>query len=212
MRVCEGQMLITVEQCRKETTQKLEELVSFQETLKNQLLHLKEEQLKLEHSIDSLRPIVNSNEKFYKQSYLIQIRTKYTQEQEDLQCLKSTMKDLDQKHIETVDVIKELEASLIDLDQVNNIVETTPPKKKKKSISIKLKQKVWDSYFGPTVGSIACPCCQHTIIRQIEFHCGHKVPEALGGLTKVENLIPLCAQCNLSMGTQMYDDFKASIQ
>jgi 5-methylcytosine-specific restriction endonuclease McrA len=43
-------------------------------------------------------------------------------------------------------------------------------------------------------------CCKHEDIRQIEFHCGHIIAEANGGQTNIDNLRPICAQCNLSMG------------
>jgi 5-methylcytosine-specific restriction endonuclease McrA len=34
------------------------------------------------------------------------------------------------------------------------------------------------------------------------------VPEAKGGPTTVENLRPICAQCNLCMGTSNLEEFK----
>ena len=32
-----------------------------------------------------------------------------------------------------------------------------------------------------------------------DFHVGHIILESKGGATKIDNLIPLCARCNLSM-------------
>jgi len=32
-----------------------------------------------------------------------------------------------------------------------------------------------------------------------DFQCGHDVPESKGGETILENLVPICARCNLSM-------------
>lgn len=75
-------------------------------------------------------------------------------------------------------------------------------RKAKKNISKVLRRKVWDYHFGPDVGSVKCPCCEDTVIRQMEFHCGHIIPECKGGPTTVENLIPICAMCNLSMAQQ----------
>jgi hypothetical protein len=80
----------------------------------------------------------------------------------------------------------------------------------KTKIPKRLKTAVWDNYFGSNVASGMCPCCKRTSIRQVEFHCGHKISEANGGPTCLTNLIPLCAQCNLSMGRKNYDDFAKS--
>jgi len=90
----------------------------------------------------------------------------------------------------------------------SSIVQTSPTKNpepkpiplKNKSIPKSLKKKVWDHYIGANVGMAKCMCCDHQIIRQIEFHCGHVVAEACGGKMSVENMRPICSQCNLSMG------------
>ena len=82
-----------------------------------------------------------------------------------------------------------------------------PPKCKKQAIPKALKRIVWDTYIGENVGKALCYCCKHVYIRQIEFHCGHVIPEAKGGMLTKENLRPICAQCNLSMGTQNMNDF-----
>ena len=63
--------------------------------------------------------------------------------------------------------------------------------------------------MGVDKGTAPCLCCERTTIRQLEFHCGHVIAEAHGGTTTVDNLRPICAQCNLSMGTQNLFEFKA---
>ena len=35
------------------------------------------------------------------------------------------------------------------------------------------------------------------------FDCGHNIPESKGGPTNVENLIPICRNCNLGMGNRL---------
>jgi len=35
-----------------------------------------------------------------------------------------------------------------------------------------------------------------------DFQCGHNVPESKGGSTTLQNLVPICSRCNLSMGSQ----------
>ena len=71
-----------------------------------------------------------------------------------------------------------------------------------------LKKLVWDTYIGRDIGIAKCLCCKNQEIRQIEFHCGHIVSRATGGQTILENLKPICAQCNLSMGKMNMDEFK----
>lgn len=87
------------------------------------------------------------------------------------------------------------------------IQQVNRPRKKK--IPKTLKRAVWDLYIGAEKGTASCLCCEKTTIRQIEFHCGHVVAEAEGGKTNIENLRPICAQCNLSMGKQNLYEFKA---
>lgn len=82
------------------------------------------------------------------------------------------------------------------------------PKQRKTRIPASLKKLVWNTYIGESVGSSKCLCCNYTMIQQIDFHCGHVVPEAKGGPTTVENLRPICAQCNLCMGTANLEEFK----
>jgi hypothetical protein len=80
--------------------------------------------------------------------------------------------------------------------------------KKKKSIPKKIKELVWNNHIGHDVASAMCTCCEKTPIKNTEFHCGHVLAEANGGTLDISNLRPICAGCNLSMGTQNMDDFK----
>jgi len=80
---------------------------------------------------------------------------------------------------------------------------------RKRRIPKTLKRAVWDTYVGVDKGTAPCLCCERTPIRQLEFHCGHVISEARGGTTTVDNMRPICAQCNLSMGTQNLFEFKA---
>ena len=87
-------------------------------------------------------------------------------------------------------------------------LENKKIKYKKKIIPKSLKKQVWDTWIGPNVGATKCLCCKHEEIRQIEFHCGHIISEVKGGQTNVNNLRPICAQCNLSMGSMNMNEFK----
>ena len=34
------------------------------------------------------------------------------------------------------------------------------------------------------------------------FHAGHIIAESVGGLINIDNILPICSTCNLSMGSQ----------
>lgn len=80
-----------------------------------------------------------------------------------------------------------------------------PPKagkKKKKPIPAALREQVWLKQMG-RVFEGKCPTtwCQNNIT-VFDFQSGHNIPESKGGSTKLDNLIPLCSRCNLSMGNE----------
>jgi phage/plasmid-associated DNA primase len=77
----------------------------------------------------------------------------------------------------------------------------------RKSIPKKIKALVWSNYIGDEIGTTKCMCCNKTYIKQIDFHCGHIISVFNGGNDSIENLKPICAQCNLSMGTINMNDF-----
>ena len=50
-------------------------------------------------------------------------------------------------------------------------------------------------------------CCNLTDITQLSFNCGHIIAEANGGETIIDNLKPICQNCNSSMGIKNMNDF-----
>jgi hypothetical protein len=83
------------------------------------------------------------------------------------------------------------------------------PVQKKRNIPKRVKDLSWEKWVGKDVATHACLCCEKTEIRMNSFHCGHVLAEADGGLTEPDNLRPICADCNLSMGRENFNDFKA---
>ena len=73
-------------------------------------------------------------------------------------------------------------------------------KKRKHKIPAALREQVWIHKMG-RVFEGKCPVtwCQNTIT-VFDFQSGHNIPESKGGATNLENLVPLCSRCNLSMG------------
>lgn len=83
---------------------------------------------------------------------------------------------------------------------VSNIFRATQPYKKKK-IPKALREQVWIAHMGD-VFTAKCKInwCQNKI-NAFDFQCGHNIPESKGGKTNVQNLIPICQRCNVSMGS-----------
>lgn len=84
----------------------------------------------------------------------------------------------------------------------------TEIKIKKKSIPKVLKDLCWSKYVGDNVGKTNCMCCETNEIKMNDFHCGHIIAESNGGTTTVDNLLPICKACNLSMRTENLNEFK----
>ena len=85
-------------------------------------------------------------------------------------------------------------------------------KPRKKPIPATLKRLVWNKYIGESVGKAKCMCCNLTDITQMSFHCGHIIAEANGGTATIDNLQPICQNCNLSMRKTDMKLFKALLQ
>ena len=79
-------------------------------------------------------------------------------------------------------------------DSVPTYTKTTIPKA--------LREQVWVTYAGRHYDSkCLVPWCANRMT-VFDFHVGHNIPESQGGATDISNLVPICARCNLSMGSQ----------
>ena len=77
----------------------------------------------------------------------------------------------------------------------------------KKRIPAALRKQVWNHYVGAPKGQTLCLVCKHNTIDKLGFEAGHVVPECLGGPTTLENLRPICGDCNRSMGSQHMNSY-----
>jgi hypothetical protein len=78
----------------------------------------------------------------------------------------------------------------------------------RKSIPKKVRGEAWKIQFGDsTKGS--CFCCKKKLDVFDDWHAGHIVSHSNNGTDTADNLRPICGSCNLSMGTENMDDFKA---
>ena len=79
--------------------------------------------------------------------------------------------------------------------------------KTKRAVPKKVRDDSWNKYVGTDKGEAPCLCCRTSTISKSEFHAGHVISEANGGLATVENIRPICGGCNLSMGTRDMREF-----
>jgi hypothetical protein len=80
---------------------------------------------------------------------------------------------------------------------------STPAKPYKKGkIPKALREALWLKHCGKSF-EVKCHTtwCQN-LITAYDFHAGHNIPECRGGATTLDNLVPICSRCNLSMGSQ----------
>jgi 5-methylcytosine-specific restriction endonuclease McrA len=73
-------------------------------------------------------------------------------------------------------------------------------KKEKDVASPSYKSKIFKMVHGDDVFHCKCPVCQTTKIFRDDYSLGHIFPENYGGDMNVQNLLPICADCNSAMG------------
>ena len=81
--------------------------------------------------------------------------------------------------------------------------------KKKQTIPASVKNGSWDKYVGAHIGEALCIVCNMNKINSKCFDAGHIVSEHNGGSVTLDNILPICHPCNLSMGTTNMDDYVA---
>jgi 5-methylcytosine-specific restriction endonuclease McrA len=69
-----------------------------------------------------------------------------------------------------------------------------------------LREQVWLVHVGPKFQNKCKVSWCTNSMNAFDFQCGHNIPESKGGKTDVNNLIPICARCNSSMGSQFTID------
>ena len=73
-------------------------------------------------------------------------------------------------------------------------------KRKRNRVPKGVKDKSWDIYIGADKGTGPCFCCKK-IIDSKNFEAGHVIAKAKGGKNHIDNIRPICGNCNRSMGT-----------
>jgi 5-methylcytosine-specific restriction endonuclease McrA len=81
-------------------------------------------------------------------------------------------------------------------------------KYKRPYISSKLRTEVWNKRYGNRARFGLCVCCEIKEIYFEDFVAGHEIAVAKGGTTDLQNLEPICRECNSSMGTKTISEYK----
>ena len=71
---------------------------------------------------------------------------------------------------------------------------------KKATIPRALREQVWRTWIGKKFEHKCLVTWCENIISVFDFETGHNVPESKGGTLSIDNLRPICAKCNRSMG------------
>lgn len=100
-----------------------------------------------------------------------------------------------------------VKAKGVPIKNVAIIIKTTSTEPRK-AIPKKIRGETWTNHFGTSTKG-TCFCCKKELDIFDDWHAGHIVPHSNGGTDTASNLRPVCGSCNLSMGTEHMDEFKA---
>ena len=91
----------------------------------------------------------------------------------------------------------------------NNLDKLKQGKSTKARISKQLKRELWSKYCGEKTND-DCWCCKKTI-DILTYHAGHILAEANGGQVSLDNLRPICGDCNVAMGTENMKEYAKKV-
>lgn len=75
----------------------------------------------------------------------------------------------------------------------------------REKVCAKTRYEVWRQYNGNSMDGL-CYCCNDGLNLE-NFQAGHVIAKAKGGSNKIDNLRPVCGQCNKSMSTMDMREF-----
>lgn len=73
---------------------------------------------------------------------------------------------------------------------------------KKKPIPVAIREATWVLRCGRAFEHKCLTTWCPNILTVFDFQAGHDIPESKGGATSPDNLYPICARCNTSMGNR----------
>ncbi len=77
----------------------------------------------------------------------------------------------------------------------------------KKKIPSLLRRTVWNKNIGVEVGKSECFIGCGLMITKDNYECGHIISEKEGGISRLDNLLPICSNCNKSIGSRNMIEF-----
>jgi len=98
------------------------------------------------------------------------------------------------------------------VESCGSTLETTsPPKRRRRpGITGEMRLAVWERWVGQRTRA-KCFCCWQANITMLSnhmtFHAGHIISDHNGGDTSVENMLPICRDCNMNMSAENWDDY-----
>jgi len=72
----------------------------------------------------------------------------------------------------------------------------------KESIPKRIRELVWTTYNNETFTHKCFVSWCENKVNVFNFQVGHDIPESKGGTLDIDNLKPICGNCNLSMGNK----------
>lgn len=85
--------------------------------------------------------------------------------------------------------------------------ESTNSVKRRTPLPACVRDSVWNHYIGEDINKHRCLCCKQVKINNREFQVGHVISVKDGGTDEINNLRPICAPCNHSMGSKNMVEF-----
>ncbi|MHA2082199.1 MAG: HNH endonuclease [Candidatus Thorarchaeota archaeon] len=84
-------------------------------------------------------------------------------------------------------------------------------KSPRKTIPSAIRNTVWKNEYGDAASG-KCPITAcNTVLTPGDWQCGHIISHYNGGKIKVDNLRPICAQCNNDMSSRNWDEYETSV-
>ena len=77
---------------------------------------------------------------------------------------------------------------------------------KDKKIPKTLRNMVWNKWIGRDMANGKCYCCKQGLNNQ-SWEAGHIIARSMGGPNNINNLRPICSDCNKSMGNKHMNEF-----
>jgi len=86
-------------------------------------------------------------------------------------------------------------------ESYKNLNVNTSKTQKKEAFPDWFKSMIWRKNNG-SLEKCICKVCSLNIISSDSFSAGHILPESKGGMMCLENIMPICPECNSQMGSR----------